>query len=135
MANMGMIEGFIINYKAKKGTLPSTAEGLEAADIPADLNLDFWGRPFIYRFPGKHNIGSHDLYSLGKDGFTGTDGADPDDINNWEESEPWREYYAASFLPKAFWGIGGVLLTLLAVWFIRSKLKTANICRRLDWTH
>ncbi len=42
--------------------------------------VDPWGRPYVYKFPGEHNPGTYDLYSLGKDGQPGTE----DDIKNWE---------------------------------------------------
>jgi general secretion pathway protein G len=40
---------------------------------------DPWGRRFQYRFPGVHNKGGYDLYSLGADGIEDTE----DDIKNW----------------------------------------------------
>lgn len=43
---------------------------------------DPWTHPFVYRFPGDHNEGKFDLYSLGPNGIDG----DEDDINNWKEN-------------------------------------------------
>ena len=40
---------------------------------------DGWGRPYVYRCPGKKN--KYDLYSRGKDGQDGTE----DDISVWDE--------------------------------------------------
>ena len=42
---------------------------------------DPWGKPFVYQFPGDHNEGKYDLYSLGPNGIDG----DEDDINNWKD--------------------------------------------------
>jgi len=44
------------------------------------LPNDPWGRPYLYECPGKHNVNSYDLYSLGFDGREGTE----DDITNWQ---------------------------------------------------
>ncbi|MCB9853630.1 MAG: type II secretion system major pseudopilin GspG [Phycisphaerales bacterium] len=43
--------------------------------------VDPWTHPFVYRFPGDHNEGKFDLYSLGPNGIDG----DEDDINNWKD--------------------------------------------------
>lgn len=37
------------------------------------LPLDPWHRPFVYRFPGRRNPGSFDLFSLGPDGVESDD--------------------------------------------------------------
>ena len=42
--------------------------------------VDPWGKPYVYQSSGVHNTGSYDLYSLGKDGQSGTS----DDVTNWE---------------------------------------------------
>lgn len=42
--------------------------------------VDPWNHPYVYRFPGDHNEGKFDLYSLGPNGIDG----DEDDINNWK---------------------------------------------------
>lgn len=42
--------------------------------------IDPWGRPYQYRFPGKH--GAFDLFTLGRDGQPGGTGEDQD-INSW----------------------------------------------------
>ncbi|MFH1412118.1 MAG: type II secretion system major pseudopilin GspG [Candidatus Omnitrophota bacterium] len=41
--------------------------------------VDPWGRPYKMKYPGTKRPQSYDLYSLGKDGQTGTD----DDVTNW----------------------------------------------------
>ena len=46
---------------------------------PPKLPIDPWGNPYIYYFPGKHNVSSYDLLSVGPDAKEGTD----DDVVNW----------------------------------------------------
>jgi len=48
----------------------------EKGGIPNDP----WGRPYIYECPGKHNVNSYDISSMGFDGREGTE----DDITNWQ---------------------------------------------------
>lgn len=43
---------------------------------------DRWGRPIVFRCPGRHNEGLFDLLSLGRDGVDSDGGGD--DIDNWE---------------------------------------------------
>ncbi len=40
---------------------------------------DPWGNGYVYYFPGKHNVNSFDLLSIGPDRKEGTD----DDVGNW----------------------------------------------------
>jgi len=40
---------------------------------------DPWGNPYVYIFPGKHNVNSYDILSAGPDGQLNND----DDIFNW----------------------------------------------------
>lgn len=61
--------------------------------IEMDSPVDEWGNVFIYKTPGHHNPNSFDLYSLGADGKTKTDGNDPDDIASWHESKRWAKHY------------------------------------------
>jgi general secretion pathway protein G len=42
---------------------------------------DPWGMAYIYKAPGEHNPDSYDLFSIGKDGQSGT----ADDVTNWGE--------------------------------------------------
>lgn len=73
-------------FRATTGRLPTTDEGLAALArpaagggkplVPATLLDDPWGRPFVYRQPGKANPDGFDVYSLGPDGRDGT----PDDV-------------------------------------------------------
>ncbi len=45
---------------------------------PKDL-LDPWGRPFVFRCPGQHDV--YDLYSLGADGVEGGSGENADVVS------------------------------------------------------
>ena len=44
--------------------------------------LDPWGQPFRYKYPGTHNPGGYDLYSIGPNKVD--DGGSGDDIANWK---------------------------------------------------
>lgn len=83
-------------YELDNGTYPTTEQGLEAlmrkstsSPIPSNWNgpylkkmpKDPWGRPYVYRSPGTHNVKDYDLFSYGKDGVEGGG----DDVANWEE--------------------------------------------------
>jgi general secretion pathway protein G len=76
------------------GRYPSTEEGIRALlDQPQGLTgwrgpylkrgvpKDTWGNPYIYRYPGQHNVNGYDLYSFGPDGQEGGG----DDIDNWSQ--------------------------------------------------
>jgi general secretion pathway protein G len=86
----------LFTYKMQMGDYPSSDEGLQALltapPSKADkwqgpylevqggkLPLDPWKNPYQYRYPGTHNKGSYDLWSMGPDGKDGTE----DDIGNW----------------------------------------------------
>lgn len=76
-----------------QGTLPTSREGLEAlvskvnrndrnwrGPYIAEMPKDAWGNTLVYRFPGRKNPASYDLFSAGSDRNPGTD----DDLGNWE---------------------------------------------------
>lgn len=83
-------------YKLDNFNYPSTDQGLEALtskpggqpDAPnwkaggyiEHLPKDPWGRDYQYLSPGQH--GEVDVYSLGRDGKSGGEGADAD-FGNW----------------------------------------------------
>jgi general secretion pathway protein G len=46
-----------------------------------EIPLDPWGNPYVYECPGRHS--AYDLYSVGKDGRSGTD----DDVTNWQNKK------------------------------------------------
>lgn len=76
----------LLDYSMKKGTYPSTEEGLQALVNEGylknkDLN-DPWGHPYQYRSPGEVDK-EFEIWSLGADGKEGGDGFDTD-IKSWE---------------------------------------------------
>lgn len=92
---IGSIEAALDLYRLDVGGYPAGPEGLAALVAPvesvagwngpylrkAGMLIDPWGRPFLYRQPGKH--GAYDLYSYGADGQEGGEGANGD-VVNWE---------------------------------------------------
>ncbi|MBP6998982.1 MAG: type II secretion system major pseudopilin GspG [Tepidiphilus sp.] len=87
------IEQALDLYKLDVGRYPSDQEGLDAlVKKPASANgwngpylkkglpNDPWGRPYLYKNPGRH--GSPDVYSLGADGKAGGEGEDADIYND-----------------------------------------------------
>jgi len=77
------------SYKSVHGNYPSTEQGLSALLQPLPrtqqaplktLSNDPWGQAYRYRFPGKQNPGSYDIWSIGPDGKDGS----ADDVGNWE---------------------------------------------------
>ena len=73
---------------------PTTEESLGAlvqqpSDLPEwrgpylkrGMPKDPWQNLYVYRYPGQHNAGGYDLYSLGPDGQEGGG----DDIDNWSQ--------------------------------------------------
>jgi len=79
-------------YRLDNGDYPTTAQGLAALSVKptseplprnwsgegylAQVPVDPWGRPYIYRSPG--TAGGFDLMSYGKDGKPGGEGLDAD---------------------------------------------------------
>lgn len=79
-------------YRLDNGDYPTTEQGLKAlvekpttAPAPPNWNAegylpevpqDPWGRPYVYRSPGR--TGGFDLISYGKDGEVGGEGLDAD---------------------------------------------------------
>jgi general secretion pathway protein G len=85
----------LIRYKTNGDCYPSEEQGLDALVnepvgdpqptswknyLQASVLIDPWGRPYQYRYPGKHNPGSYDIFTLGIDGLEGT----ADDVGNWD---------------------------------------------------
>jgi hypothetical protein len=81
------------------GDYPTQAQGLEALRtkpegvdssvwrgpyLGKEVPKDPWGNNYVYVFPGKNNKLHFDLYSLGEDGLSATEGNDPDDVNSWD---------------------------------------------------
>lgn len=81
-------------YRMNAQFFPSTEQGLKAlVDKPTSgripksweatlksEQLDPWGNPYGYRFPGTKNKGEPDIWSFGPDMIDGTE----DDIGNWD---------------------------------------------------
>jgi len=77
-------------YEAETGAYPTTSRGLAAlwaapegvkrwnGPYLPELDLDPWGSPYRYSWPGKRNPGAYDLSSCGPDGVDGGG----DDIEN-----------------------------------------------------
>jgi general secretion pathway protein G len=80
-------------YETFNLVLPTTEQGLDALvnkpttePIPprwkqmmTQIQLDPWGMAYVYRYPGKKNPKSFDLFSLGPDRIESDD-----DIGNWQ---------------------------------------------------
>ena len=78
-------------YRLDNGRYPTTEEGLNAlmARPPSASNwkgpylekdaIDPWGHAYQYKYPGIHNTGGFDLYSLGRDGVESED-----DVTSWK---------------------------------------------------
>ncbi len=86
----------IVRYKIDTGVFPTTEQGLAALKDPPspppanwrgpyDKNpgqLDPWGSPYSYQFPGTRNQKEPDIWSSGPDRQSGT----ADDIGNWPDA-------------------------------------------------
>lgn len=94
--DMQALKASLIRYRTLGRIYPSEQQGLEAlvtrpttSPEPADWTQymkpqgikDPWGRTYEYRYPGKHNPGEFDIFSLGADGKEGTE----DDLGNWDK--------------------------------------------------
>lgn len=90
IANLG---GQLDIFEVDCGRFPSSEEGLRALVEPPPsakswkgpyikraMPKDPWGNPYVYQYPGQHNINGYDLHSLGPDGHEGND-----DIDNWSQ--------------------------------------------------
>lgn len=87
------LEAALMQYKTLNMFYPSQSQGLEALVnkpsgdpqpkrwsqwIKPDGIIDPWGRKMQYRYPGKNNTSSYDVFSYGPDGTESND-----DIGNW----------------------------------------------------
>jgi general secretion pathway protein G len=84
------VDAFLLDV----GRVPTDSEGLQALlTQPSDAAswdgpytkksaslIDPWGRPYLYRSPGRH--GDYDIYTLGADQREGGEG-DASDVGNW----------------------------------------------------
>lgn len=93
-ADISVFSASLVRYKTKGGLYPTTSQGLKALVVkPTDgpqpkkyksvlkeeALYDPWGNLYQYRYPGKFNTDSYDIFSVGKDGKEGTE----DDVTNW----------------------------------------------------
>jgi type II secretion system protein G len=91
---MGLVRTALDLYQLTVGQYPTTDEGLDALryqppTVPKGVwsgpylkdpvPLDPWGNPYQYVSPGRYNVDSYDLWSLGPDGRDGT----ADDVLGW----------------------------------------------------
>lgn len=88
-------------FEVDMGRYPTSEEGLQALfETPSTLEdaaawqgpylkrrltIDPWGNPYNYLSPGESNPASFDLWSFGRDGREGGEGADAD-VVNWESA-------------------------------------------------
>jgi general secretion pathway protein G len=91
-SQIGLFEPAVKMYFLHVKQYPTTLEALRTVpnDLPnptkwvgpyleKNVPLDPWGRPYQYASPGRYNLDSYDIWSLGPDGQDGTQ----DDIGNW----------------------------------------------------
>jgi len=91
---MGNFSVALDSFFVDMGRYPTTSEGLNALRTKPDssekwkgpylqkeIPTDPWGKPYIYRSPGRN--GGYEIISLGEDGREGGEG-DNADINSWE---------------------------------------------------
>jgi general secretion pathway protein G len=82
-------------YKMDTGVFPTTEEGLQSLRtrptnanqwqgpyLPAEIPLDPWQRPYIYKYPSEHGD-EPEVISYGADGQSGGDGINAD-IVSWK---------------------------------------------------
>lgn len=91
-AQIAVIETALDAFNLDMGRYPTQEEGLEALRknpgspkwegpyLAKDVPKDSWGRPFVYRCPGKGR--GHELFSFGADGKEGGEGENAD-VTTW----------------------------------------------------
>lgn len=92
-ADLQTITTQLKTYEMQSLFLPTTEQGLQALvtkpttepvakrwrQLMEKLPIDPWGKPYLYRNPGKRNPEKFDLFSTGPDRVESDD-----DIGNWE---------------------------------------------------
>ena len=85
--DLGSLDTALKLFRLDTGAYPATDAGVDALLAASGKGpylerkpLDPWGRKYQYRCPGVHRSTSFDLFSMGRDGKSGTE----DDIKNWE---------------------------------------------------
>jgi type II secretion system protein G len=141
VADIKQIEGGLNIFYLAHHRYPTQEEGLLALverpptvssnDWFRYLNLDDtkdpWGNSYVYRVPGRRDTNSCDVYSLGEDGRSVTDGNDADDINNWDETHKWTKYYCRSQPPLKLFTWGAYVLGMIVLLFL---VKAKRDCAR-----
>lgn len=67
---------------------PRDAQDWMGPYLKGDIPNDPWKNPYEYMYPGKNNVDSYDLMSMGPDGKKGGD----DDITNWDTLNRKQRY-------------------------------------------
>lgn len=139
-AQIKTVSYLLEEYKASVGRYPSTEEGLEAlverpegVDPAAwkgpyltQLPKDPWGHPYTYRCPGRNNRMTFDIYSMGRDGKSSSDGNDKDDINNWD-ADSGDYYHRKNWTPYLIGvGAGVVVIAVSCVYIVRKRKSSAS---------
>lgn len=89
------LDSALMQYKLLSGSYPTQSQGLLAlvnkpssTPVPRkwvqqlrEAPADPWGKPYIYRFPGKKRANEYEIISLGPDGMENT----PDDISSQDD--------------------------------------------------
>ena len=94
-SNLAQIRSLLEQFRIDCGRYPTADEGLEALMVqPGDLenwkgpysqkaiDTDPWGNPYVYDHPGPDGEDSYYLFSYGKDGAEGGEGANEDIIES-----------------------------------------------------
>jgi general secretion pathway protein G len=68
-ADIQGIRTMLLSYNGSTGSYPTTEQGLSALvpRLMEELPKDAYGSPYIYRYPGRRNPASYDLFSAGPD--------------------------------------------------------------------
>lgn len=88
--DISFISGYLEKYKKDVGGYPTTTQGIsvlvkdEKEYLFNRIPKDPWGNKYHYRYPGKLNKNSFDLWSTGADQQLGGEGENRD-IGNWQQ--------------------------------------------------
>jgi hypothetical protein len=130
--HLRQLDGAVEQFQLENGRVPTEREGLvvlsqylKGAAIP----IDPWGNAYVYRAPGARSTNTFEIYSKGQDGVSKTGGTDPDDINLWDPTQKWREFYS----PRPIWpklaamSCGFLVLSLVAGKFWRQWIERGRL--------
>ena len=73
-ADIQGLRTLLLSYNGSNGYYPTGDQGLSALvpRLMESLPLDPWGKPYVYRYPGRSNPSGYDLFSSGPDGIPDT---------------------------------------------------------------